>query len=659
MKIRGRVRSVTLARGSKSEHRGVALVSGGRQLRLRRRGANPFVDPELRRWIGEDVECAGEMRGATFVVNEVRPMKRRKTGARSRGTGASARRARRRSGRSPARSDRAAGRDALRCEGIHVALKDDGQRGVRALRPAKALAIRFFGPGWRVSPVGEGVSEVVLTPIASRPPLRVAEAWDMARALERDPRVAWAEPALAGPGLEPPRLERALSEAELRGRRKTGAVRARAFVSGAPLACATDSTWSLDSANVKAAWQQFPGALGTGILVGHPDTGYTSHPEIWGGDAATRLLWVEGYDFLNADPDPVDDMVGGVLDFPGHGTATASVIMSGKGGVQAPAVSGVAPEASLVPLRVSTSVIHLSYTSLVGAIHFAVDHGHHVLSMSLGGPFGTHGLEQALERAVGEGLILLAAAGNYWPFVVWPAASEHVVAVAATNCRDEPWRHSSAGPEVDVAAPGESVWVARTVADHPLDFSVEQGSGTSFAVASVAGVAALWLTRHGRQNLIDTYGKANLARVFREMLVRDGVRTPPGWDTESFGAGIVDAAKLLAAPLPAAVPAVMAARKRMPAAPGARRLAEIARLFPDLDAAEVRVGVAALLRTPDAEMEDVLAEVGRELAVRLAIEPTERDRVRELARRRRGRRRPRARPRPPSGASKRLAARLG
>ncbi len=183
-----------------------------------------------------------------------------------------------------------------------------------------------------------------------------------------------------------------------------------------------------------------------------------------------------------------------MLENPGHGTATASVIMSGEGSPRSLAVSGVAPGAKLVPLRVATSVVHLSFTNLVRAIHFAVDQGHHILSMSLGGPFSSEALERAIERSVNEGLILLAAAGNYWPFVVWPALSEHVVAVAAGNCDDRPWRHSACGPAVDVTAPGESVWIARVEQDDRLKFTVEQSSGTSFAVATVAGMAALWLS---------------------------------------------------------------------------------------------------------------------------------------------------------------------
>ena len=59
-----------------------------------------------------------------------------------------------------------------------------------------------------------------------------------------------------------------------------------------------------------------------------------------------------------------------------------------------------------------------------------------MISMSLGGPFGSGFLERAIGRAVDSGLIVLAAAGNYWPWVVYPARYNEVVGVAAVNCRE-------------------------------------------------------------------------------------------------------------------------------------------------------------------------------------------------------------------------------
>ncbi len=204
------------------------------------------------------------------------------------------------------------------------------------------------------------------------------------------------------------------------------------------------------------------------------------------------------------------------------------------------------------------------------AIDHAATHGAQVVSISLGGPFPGFGTERAIRRAFDVGTIVLAAAGNEVGLVVFPAAFEDVIAVAASNVRDQPWTGSSHGPAVDITAPGESVWRAQTARDSPpatLRFTVERGNGTSFAVATTAGVAALWVSFHGWTNLVRRFGAGNIARVFKQLL-QATCRTPRGWDTAEFGPGIVDAKTLLAEPLPATAPA-----RKAPAMPDAPPIA--------------------------------------------------------------------------------------
>jgi hypothetical protein len=88
-------------------------------------------------------------------------------------------------------------------------------------------------------------------------------------------------------------------------------------------------------------------------------------------------------------------------------------------------------------------------------------------------------------------------------------------------------------------------------------YTVEQGDGTSFAVATLAGVAALWLAHHGPAAIKQKYGSST-QEVFR-MLVTLTCRTPAGWDSSRYGAGIVDAEALLKAPLPPRPALAMAA----------------------------------------------------------------------------------------------------
>ena len=68
-----------------------------------------------------------------------------------------------------------------------------------------------------------------------------------------------------------------------------------------------------------------------------------------------------GFDFVDDDADPTDPLGPGN---PGHGTSTASVIVSDFDAAGVKGVSGVAPLATLIPLRVSNSVVHFSWTRL-------------------------------------------------------------------------------------------------------------------------------------------------------------------------------------------------------------------------------------------------------------------------------------------------------
>ena len=77
-----------------------------------------------------------------------------------------------------------------------------------------------------------------------------------------------------------------------------------------------------------------------------------------------------------------------------------------------------------------------------------------MISISLGGPLPSPALRHAVRRATDAGTIVLAAAGNQVRVVVFPAAFEETIAVAASTFTDEEWSGSSRGDAVDITAPG-------------------------------------------------------------------------------------------------------------------------------------------------------------------------------------------------------------
>lgn len=492
-------------------------------------------------------------------------------------------------------------------------------------------------PGrWQVRPFGEEGTDYEVT--SERGALSLVEAWEATYHLRMIPGVLYAEPIFVATVSAPPGESNQLSPQELPSPLPERSIQTDESRSGddpAPLPESESPDWIFKEMRIYEAWKKFSGSgasPGQGIVIGHPDTGYRGHPEIVG-----RLLLEKARDFIDGDREPLDELDSGFLLFPGHGTSTASVIISSAEKDDAPGkfVTGIAPAARLIPLRVSRSVIHISMLNVANAIEHAADQGAHVISMSLGGLF-SYRLRKAIVYAHRRGVIVIAAAGNKSPFVVWPAAYDEVIAVAASNARRQPWVDSSRGGAVDVTAPGESVWVARVSGE--VQYSLGQGSGTSFATAAVAGIAALWLSYHGRDRLIARYGIEKIPFIFNQLL-RDTCDAVP-WSAGKFGMGIVNAERLLNAALPdgverSVVPASMALQDHVPLDNGGmetfshlfeQNMAD--RLLPERGFNEglrsgtnLRPTLAKLLHTTEEQVPERLKEVGQELAFHLAVNP--------------------------------------
>lgn len=297
--------------------------------------------------------------------------------------------------------------------------------------------------------------------------------------------------------------------------------------------------WALETAGVLRAWSRFA-SRGKGILVGQPDTGIAEHREI----EPAALDLAHAANILDGTTDPTDPLTPGTAN-PGHGTGTASVVISREQGD----ITGSAPEATLVPIRCTTDVKIFDGMPVARAIAHATAVGCDVITMSLGG-LPHFAVRAAVQEAVANGVIVLAAAGNCVYIVVFPARYDDVIAVAGTNIADQPWRGSCRGHAVDISAPAEFVWRAeRRRVEDPTTI-VSGGQGTSFAVALCAGIAALWLSHHGRDRVRQEAKRRGITvqSLFRSAL-QATARKPPDWDGDDFGPGIVNAEQLLGLPL--------------------------------------------------------------------------------------------------------------
>jgi len=251
--------------------------------------------------------------------------------------------------------------------------------------------------------------------------------------------------------------------------------------------------------------------IDTGIDYTHPDLGNCTQTEFLNGDCKKVI---GGYDFVNNDPDPMDDH--------GHGTHCAG-IAAGNG-----VLKGVAPDAKLMAIKVLDSYGSGYFSDVIAGIEKAVDpngdgdYSDHVdvISMSLGGPGNPEDeLSQAVDAAVRNGVVVVAAAGNSGPYsgtVSSPGCARKALTVGAM-CRPEQVgtenycesliaEFSSRGPtstgeiKPDLVAPGvkicSSQWDDVWKEYQCIDDEHTAISGTSQATPHVAGAAALLKQAH-------------------------------------------------------------------------------------------------------------------------------------------------------------------
>jgi subtilisin family serine protease len=236
--------------------------------------------------------------------------------------------------------------------------------------------------------------------------------------------------------------------------------------------------------------------------------------------------------------------IGGMTITGPHGTmvASAASATAGNGGVM-----GVFPGVSIMSYGTST----LSCSDIVRGINALVDRHVHVINISLGSPSPCVAEFVAIEQAIGDGVVVVAAAGNEFQIgnpVEFPAAYPHVLSVASVRYPDYASSgFSNANAAIDLAAPGEGVPLAI-----PQAYDVQDGaqdgvtvaSGTSFAAPIVAGVAA-WL-RSVRPSL----GGPQIADVLRNGAMDIG---PVGWDQDT-GWGLVSVPGAIQQPDPSVDP---------------------------------------------------------------------------------------------------------
>jgi serine protease AprX len=329
------------------------------------------------------------------------------------------------------------------------------------------------------------------------------------------------------------------------------------------------------------------GYTGKGVGVALIDTGVAPVQGLTSGNV------VAGPDLSFDSQDPTAAYV----DTFGHGTHLASII-AGRDAAGTPSSyldptnwHGVAPDATLVDVRVGASDGAVDVSQVIAGIDWVVEHAgdYHVKVIALA--YGTDSVQSsmvdplafAVENAWKHGIVVVAAGGNDGDTsktLADPASDPHIIAVGAmddagtADSSDDTvptWStHGTDDRHVDVVAPGVSLLglsapgsaAAQNNPQALVGSRFIRGSGTSQAAAVVSGEVALLLQANhdltpdqvkvllqnnadGLPRVSPTMGGSggtDLHKAYQQLLKMAPIPAPPAssWGT---GTGSLEAAR--------------------------------------------------------------------------------------------------------------------
>lgn len=257
--------------------------------------------------------------------------------------------------------------------------------------------------------------------------------------------------------------------------------------------------WNFPLINVDTAWDT---TTGEGVTIAIIDTGvaykdyglYRKAPDL----ANTRF--VEGYNALKNNDQAYDNN--------GHGTHLAGIVAGSTNNGMG--VAGIAYNASIMPIKVLDKNGNGTYADIAEGIYWAVDNGADIINLSLGGNAASSVLEDSIQYAFDNNVLIIAASGNSGVnSLMYPAAyNDRVLSVGAVRYDVSRANYSNYGTGLMLMAPGGDIDMDQNYDGnpdgilqqtlrrsggyvYPNQFSYYFYRGTSVASPHVAGVAAL------------------------------------------------------------------------------------------------------------------------------------------------------------------------
>lgn len=220
-----------------------------------------------------------------------------------------------------------------------------------------------------------------------------------------------------------------------------------------------------------------------------------------------------------------------------HGTATASVAAAAQNGI---GLTGLWPGARALNIPLEGEI---SCVDSANGIAEAIRNRAAVVNMSYGAVLPCRAENDAVQVAVANGVVPVAAAGNEQEEgnpPEYPASLPHVISVASVGSDGRASAFSNANAAIDLAAPGEGIPAAVPIAEDTHD-GLQDGftylSGTSFAAPMVA--AAIAWVRAARPELTPDQA-ANVVRYSARDVAPEGYDLGTGYGVLSVAAALTE-----------------------------------------------------------------------------------------------------------------------
>ncbi|MFN2363155.1 MAG: S8 family serine peptidase, partial [Halarsenatibacteraceae bacterium] len=291
--------------------------------------------------------------------------------------------------------------------------------------------------------------------------------------------------------------------------------------------------WHYPLIRLPQAWASYNSSSSEPIRIAVLDTGIDGDHE----DLENHIDENDGINVINHEDDSNSN---DFYDDNGHGTHVAGTI--GAINNNDTGVSGILQNIEIIPIKALDSKGNGFISDIVKGISYAagladssISEKVDIINMSFGINSSSSSLEDVLEKAYQNNVILVSASGNDGNDLLYPAAYPEVISVGSVslNSNNTPERSdfsnygSESSPELDFVAPGDNL-----LSSSPDD-NYGTRTGTSMAAPHVAGLIGLMFSQE--PELTD--------QEIRERLARTGMKINDdnSYHDDETGYGLINA----------------------------------------------------------------------------------------------------------------------